>query len=110
MGAQDAVQNDFKDFDVDEYKAHIDDEVHGGGEGARAHLSLAKCDPGHGGPALRLAVVAARRTGEGQAAAEAANLVGKAGDTCGENGRKNEARNHSSSTRLGRRPNTDSRT
>ena len=51
VGAQEAVEQDFEQFQVDEHKAHVDQNMKKGRNRAAAHFGLTQGNTGHLAPA-----------------------------------------------------------
>ena len=77
MGSQDSVQENFDDFDIDQYKADVNNEVHKRSQPAGFHLALAHGHPGHNGPTFLAAVMAVAGSSQGQTPVQSTHLKGK---------------------------------
>ena len=53
VGAKQAVDDDFEQFDVDDHEAHVNEDVHDAGHRTGHHLALAQGHAGHHLPTVR---------------------------------------------------------
>ena len=94
VGAQQAVDHDLEQFDVDDHEPHVNQDVHDSGHRSGHHLALAQGHACHHLPTVRSPVGPVHVLALQDVPSNESDALGKQAHACGHTQRKEELGNH----------------